>query len=142
MWPIFLFFTYYKKIHLPGAGWDTCIKKFFSQTKKISFAWTRLGHFYKKTIKKLTIIKKITTIRKVMKIKKKKIVITCSHYFYLWESFLLRIIIRINITVNIRIIIKIDFDSSSVSDSESDSSSVLINVDICIFFILYLHSST
>ena len=30
-----------------------------------------------------------------------------------------------------------DFDSAS----ESDSSSVLMNLDICIFFTLYLHSS-
>ena len=34
-----------------------------------------------------------------------------------------------------------DFDSASESDSESDSSSGLINLDICIFFTLYLHSS-
>ena len=36
-----------------------------------------------------------------------------------------------------------DFDSASESDSESESdfSSVFMNLDICIFFILYLHSS-
>ena len=34
-----------------------------------------------------------------------------------------------------------DFDSASESESESDSSSVLMNLDICIFFTLYLHSS-
>ena len=36
-----------------------------------------------------------------------------------------------------------DFDSASKSDSdtESDFSSVFMNLDICIFFILYLHSS-
>ena len=36
-----------------------------------------------------------------------------------------------------------DFDSTSNSDSdsESDFSSVFMNLDICIFFILYLHSS-
>ena len=34
-----------------------------------------------------------------------------------------------------------DFDSASESDSESDSSSVLVNLDICIVFTLYLHSS-
>ena len=34
-----------------------------------------------------------------------------------------------------------NFDSVSESDSESDSSPVLINLDICIFFTLYLHSS-
>ena len=34
-----------------------------------------------------------------------------------------------------------DFDSVSEYDSESDSSLALINLDICIFFILYLHSS-
>ena len=32
-----------------------------------------------------------------------------------------------------------DFDSAS--ESESDFSSVFMNLDICIFFILYLHSS-
>ena len=36
-----------------------------------------------------------------------------------------------------------DFDSLSESDSESESdfSSVFMNLDICIFLILYLHSS-
>ena len=36
-----------------------------------------------------------------------------------------------------------DFDSTSESgsESESDFSSAFINVDICIFFTLYLHSS-
>ena len=38
-----------------------------------------------------------------------------------------------------------DFDSTSNSDSdcgsESDFSSAFMNQDICIFFILYLHSS-
>ena len=38
-----------------------------------------------------------------------------------------------------------DFDSASEfdpeSDSESDSSLVFMNLDVCIFFILYLHSS-
>ena len=34
-----------------------------------------------------------------------------------------------------------DFDSASESDYESDSSSSLMNLDICIFFALYLHSS-
>ena len=38
-----------------------------------------------------------------------------------------------------------DFDSTSNSDSdsyfESDFSSAFMNLDICIFFILYLHSS-
>ena len=32
-----------------------------------------------------------------------------------------------------------DYDSNS--DSDSDFSSVFMNLDICIFFILYLHSS-
>ena len=39
----------------------------------------------------------------------------------------------------------LDFDSVSESDSdsefESDFSSMFMNLDICIFFILYLHSS-
>ena len=36
-----------------------------------------------------------------------------------------------------------NFDSSSESSSESESdfSSVLTNLDICLFFTLYLHSS-
>ena len=34
-----------------------------------------------------------------------------------------------------------DYSSESSSESESESSSVLINLDICVFFILYLHSS-
>ena len=36
-----------------------------------------------------------------------------------------------------------DFESASESDSESESdfSSVFMNLEICIFFILYLHSS-
>ena len=34
-----------------------------------------------------------------------------------------------------------DFDPTSNSESESDFSSVFMNLDICIFFILYLHSS-
>ena len=34
-----------------------------------------------------------------------------------------------------------DFDSASESDFESDSSLAVMNLDICIFFILYLHSS-
>ena len=36
-----------------------------------------------------------------------------------------------------------NFDSSSESNSESESdySSAFMNLDICIFFILYLHSS-
>ena len=34
-----------------------------------------------------------------------------------------------------------DFDSDSESNSESDFSSVFMNLDICVFFILYLHSS-
>ena len=36
-----------------------------------------------------------------------------------------------------------DFDTASESDSKSDcdSSSVFMNLDICIFFTLYLHSS-
>ena len=36
-----------------------------------------------------------------------------------------------------------DFNSASESDSESesDSSSALMNLDTCIFFILYLYSS-
>ena len=34
-----------------------------------------------------------------------------------------------------------DFDSASKSDFESDSSLAVMNLDICIFFILYLHSS-
>ena len=36
-----------------------------------------------------------------------------------------------------------DFDSASESNSESESdfSSVFMNLDICIFFLLYLHSS-
>ena len=55
-----------KKIYLPGATWDKnkTIEKnknwqqffyFLPIIKKISFAWTRLGYFYKKitTIKKL-----------------------------------------------------------------------------------------
>ena len=33
------------------------------------------------------------------------------------------------------------FESGSESISESDYSSVFMNLDICIFFILYLHSS-
>ena len=33
------------------------------------------------------------------------------------------------------------FDSAFESESESDFSSVFMNLDICIFFILYLHSS-
>ena len=35
----------------------------------------------------------------------------------------------------------LDFDSASQSDSESDSSSAFMNLEICIFFTLYLHSS-
>ena len=34
-----------------------------------------------------------------------------------------------------------DFDSDSEFDSESDFSSALMNLGICIFFTLYLHSS-
>ena len=36
-----------------------------------------------------------------------------------------------------------DFDSASESDSEyeSDFNSMFVNLDICIFFILYLHSA-
>ena len=34
-----------------------------------------------------------------------------------------------------------DLDSAFESDSESDSSSALMNLDICIFFTLYLNSS-
>ena len=34
-----------------------------------------------------------------------------------------------------------DFDSDSEFDSEFDSSVVFMNLDICIFFTLYLHSS-
>ena len=34
-----------------------------------------------------------------------------------------------------------DLDSASESDSESDSSSALMNLDICIFFTLYLNFS-
>ena len=34
-----------------------------------------------------------------------------------------------------------DYSSKSNSESESDFSSVFMNLDICIFFILYLHSS-
>ena len=34
-----------------------------------------------------------------------------------------------------------DFDSDSESDSGFDSSSAFVNLDICIFFTLYLHSS-
>ena len=34
-----------------------------------------------------------------------------------------------------------DFDSANESDPESDSSLAVMNLDICIFFILYLHSS-
>ena len=34
-----------------------------------------------------------------------------------------------------------NFDSSSESNSESDFSLVFINLEICIFFSLYLHSS-
>ena len=36
-----------------------------------------------------------------------------------------------------------NFDSSSESNSESESdfSAVFLNLDVCIFFILYLHSS-
>ena len=34
-----------------------------------------------------------------------------------------------------------DFESGSESDSESDFNSVFTNMDICIFFALYLHSS-
>ena len=34
-----------------------------------------------------------------------------------------------------------DFNSVSDSDSDSDSNSVFINLDICAFFNLYLHSS-
>ena len=32
-------------------------------------------------------------------------------------------------------------DSNSESESESDFSSVFMNLDICVFFTLYLHSS-
>ena len=34
-----------------------------------------------------------------------------------------------------------DFDSASESDSESDSISAFVNLYICTFFNLYLHSS-
>ena len=34
-----------------------------------------------------------------------------------------------------------DFDSASESDSEFDSSLAFMNLDNCIFFTLYLHSS-
>ena len=34
-----------------------------------------------------------------------------------------------------------DFNSASESDSESDFSSAFMNLDICIFFALYLHYS-
>ena len=34
-----------------------------------------------------------------------------------------------------------DFDYVSESDSESDFSLAFMNLDICIFFVLYLHSS-
>ena len=34
-----------------------------------------------------------------------------------------------------------NFSSASESDYESDSSSVFMNLGICIFFTLYLHSS-
>ena len=35
-----------------------------------------------------------------------------------------------------------DFDSASKFDSESDFSFVVMNLDICIFFTLYLQPST
>ena len=34
-----------------------------------------------------------------------------------------------------------DFDRASESDSESEFSLAFMNLDICIFFTLYLHSS-
>ena len=34
-----------------------------------------------------------------------------------------------------------DFDSTSKSESESDFNSIFMNLGICVFFILYLHSS-
>ena len=34
-----------------------------------------------------------------------------------------------------------DFDSVSEYESESDFSSAFVNLDVCIFFTLYLHSS-
>ena len=34
-----------------------------------------------------------------------------------------------------------DFDSASESDSEFDSSSAFMNLDICVFFTLYLRST-
>ena len=34
-----------------------------------------------------------------------------------------------------------DFDSTSESASESDFNSVFISLGVCVFFILYLHSS-
>ena len=34
-----------------------------------------------------------------------------------------------------------DFDFASESDSESESSLAFMNLDICIFFTVYLHSS-
>ena len=39
------------------------------------------------------------------------------------------------------VIINSESDLDSESDSESDFSLVLMNLDICIFFILYLHFS-
>ena len=36
---------------------------------------------------------------------------------------------------------KSDSKSDSESDYETDSNLVFINLDICIFFVLYLHSS-
>ena len=55
---MFLFFIHHQKnFHLSGPSWDTSIKKISREhNKKISFAWTRLGHFYKK---------KITTTKKI-----------------------------------------------------------------------------
>ena len=34
-----------------------------------------------------------------------------------------------------------DYSSESISESESDFSSVFMNLDICVSFILYLHSA-
>ena len=46
-----------------------------------------------------------------------------------------------NITINSASNFDYSSESYSESESESDFSSVFMNLDICIFFILYLHSS-
>ena len=129
-------------------------KSFIYYKKKNSFGWTDLGNFHKNfffaTIKKiLQLCKKFYLSEAIQDTfiffnfsrNNKKNFLTTVEKTFLWESFVIICNYLSESLLESLLESSSESSSESGSDSDSESGSALINLDICILFILYLHSS-